>query len=127
MHTHPEPENGHYRNRMLPLGLLAACAIASYVLFATSGSLGRGVVTAAAISVGPGLALVPLVRLEDALLKAILVVLVSIATDICVAQAVTYASGFSWRPCAIALLGICVFGALLQLLSPPFALRVARR
>jgi hypothetical protein len=111
-----EADSEPYANLMLPVGMLFASGGAAYVLFATSWSLGRAIVTAAAVCLGPGLALVPLARLDDLLLKAVLVVLASVAIDICVAQAVTYTSGFTWQPCAIALVAICAIGAVLQLL-----------
>lgn len=116
MHRRYEADSEPYAGLILPVGMLFASGAAAYVLFATSWSLGRAIVTAAAVCLGPGLALVPLVRLDDLLLKAVLVMLVSVAIDICVAQAVTYTSGFTWRPCAITLLAICAIGAALQVL-----------
>lgn len=63
----------------------------------------------------PGLAYVPLLRLTDLALGAVLIVLLSLAVNVCVAQAVTYISAFSWRPCAIVVLSVTLVGVLIQM------------
>lgn len=63
----------------------------------------------------PGLAFVPLLRLTDLALNVVLVVLLSFAVNVCVAQAVTYIKAYSWRPCAFIVLGLTMVGAMIQL------------
>jgi len=64
---------------------------------------------------GPGLAFVPLLGLKDRALNAVLVVLLSFAVNVCVAQAVTYIKAFSWRPCALVVLSLTLIGVMIQL------------
>jgi hypothetical protein len=79
----------------------------------------HGVVRFAAASfvlvAAPGLAFVPLLGLTDLALKTVLVVLLSFAVNVCVAQAVTYVKAYSWRPCAFVVLGLTMVGAMIQL------------
>lgn len=65
----------------------------------------------------PGLAFVPLLELKDRALNAVLVILLSLAVNVCVAQAVTYIKAFSWRPCAVVVLSVTLIGTMIQLVQ----------
>jgi hypothetical protein len=100
------------------LGLVSFVAI--LVIASSTAALPRELATLIIVA-GPGMAWVPLLDLRDFAFEALLWLLCSVAAVILVAQVVTYAAGFSWRPVAFSLLGITVAGlaaqALVSLLS----------
>jgi len=86
---------------------------AATIFFAPHG-VWRFVAASFVLAAAPGLAFVPLLGLTDFALNALLVVLFSFAVNVCVAQAVTYMSAFSWRPCALVVLSFALVGVIIQ-------------
>ncbi len=96
------------------LGLLSIAAI--LVIDHSVASLPRALATVVIVA-GPGLAWIPLLNIRDAAFAALLALVFSVSALVLVAQVVTYAAGFSWRPCAFALLAISTAGLLTQALT----------
>ncbi len=111
-------ETPRYLWRLAPLGLLLVTTLAAFAVFLSASHLIR-VIAGVIIVIGPGCAIVPLLRLHDRAVVVLLVLLVSISLLVCVAQTVTYVASFSWRPCAIALLAITGAVTVAQLLLSP--------
>lgn len=66
--------------------------------------------------VAPGIGLRPLWRGRQELWWQLAgVFALSVTADIIVAQVVTYAAGFYWRPCAVLLTGVAISGAAVQI------------
>lgn len=103
----------HYAVLGAFLGLISIFAILA--IDESSARLPRALATLVIVA-GPGLAWVPLLRIRDPGLAALLALVVSVSSVILIAQIVTYAAGFSWRPCAFVLLSITVIGLLTQAL-----------
>jgi hypothetical protein len=101
--------------RLAPLALLLATALATFAVFLPASHVIRAIASVIVV-IGPGCAIVPLLRLRDRTVAVLLVLLVSVSLLVCVAQTVTYVASFSWRPCAIALLAITGAGVAAQLL-----------
>lgn len=87
--------------------------LAALALSTSTAGLPRSLGTLVIIA-GPGLAWVPLLELPDRALEALVSLLLSVASVILVAQVVTYASGFSWKPCEFLLLAVTIMGLLAQ-------------
>lgn len=109
------PVDAVYRSVWLPLGLLAISGLALLGLFELSSHAMRALATALVV-LGPGCAVVPLLRVREPALAAALVLLISIATLVCAAQATTYIASFSWRPCVAILSVVTLLGIAAQLI-----------
>jgi len=95
------------------VGLLTVLSTA--LVFLAPHGVFRFAAAAFVVAAAPGLAFVPLLGLTDLALNAVLVILLSFAVNVCVAQAVTYIQAFSWRPCAILVLSVTLVGVTIQL------------
>ena len=82
-------------------------------------------VTLLFLLVGPGIVLVPLLRLPDALSNAVLVVAGSISLDVLASQALLYTVGFTWQLALITLDCLVVGCAAARIL--PSLVRDSRR
>jgi hypothetical protein len=91
----------------------SASVLAASLIAATTAPVPRDLSTLV-IVVGPGLAWVPMLELDDLAIEALLCLLCSVTAVIIVAQVVTYAAAFSWRPCEFSLLAITLLGLLIQ-------------
>jgi hypothetical protein len=106
---------GHVtRLRMAYLLVVLTFLSAAAIFFAPHGVF-RFAAASFVLVLAPGLAVVPLLGLTDLALNAVLIVLSSFAVNVCVAQAVTYISAFSWRPCAFVVLSVTLVGVIIQL------------
>ena len=106
---------GRVRSIMAAVVAMATVFAALAIEGSTAGlprALGTLVIVA-----GPGIAWVPLLDVRDRAIEVLLCMLCSVAAVILVAQAVTYAAFFSWRPCEFALIAITLVGLLAQSLS----------
>jgi hypothetical protein len=104
-------------DRSFPLGLLTLTGLATAAVFGLPASPPR-TLAAGVIALGPGCALVPLIGIPDRGAAALAALLVSVSALVVVAQAVTYVAGFSWRPCALAMLALTLGGIAAQVLRP---------
>ena len=104
--------------------LAVASMVAIVALARTTAVLPRAVGTLVIVS-GPGLAWAPLIQIRDRALEAMVAILISVTAVILIAQAVTYAASFSWRPCEFILVTVTALGlfvqALVALLASPVA------
>lgn len=91
--------------RPYPLWTLApVLATASVVVILTMHGPLREIATAVVVA-GPGLVSARIIG-GPREIKLLIAVLVSLSVTVCVAQAVTYAAGFSWKPCLWILLTV---------------------
>ena len=95
--------------------VVALSAVSAVVIARSNAPLPRDL-SALVVVAGPGLAWVPALRLRDLAVQVLLAVLCSVTAVICVAQLVTYAAAFSWRPCEYGLLGLTALGLAVQIL-----------
>jgi len=101
---------------MWPIGIvIAALAAAWLVYFDVAGPV-RAVIALGFLLIGPGMAFVPLLRLQHTSYTVVSAVGLSLALDLIVAMAVLY-SGF-WSPVLILeiLIALSLIGALCQVL-----------
>ncbi|MBV9818807.1 MAG: hypothetical protein JOZ07_10710 [Solirubrobacterales bacterium] len=89
--------------------------VSEALIFATPHGPLRFAAASFIVVAAPGLAFVPILGLKDRELNAVLVIMFSLAVNVCVAQAVTYIKAFSWRPCALAVLSVTLIGVMIQL------------
>lgn len=90
-----------------------ASMLAALALATSSAGLARDLATLVIVA-GPGMAWTPLLELRDRALEVLVSILFSVTALILVAQLVTYAAGFSWRPCEFLLLAVTILGLLGQ-------------
>jgi hypothetical protein len=115
------------RSRQISSAVLGLISVGATLTVATStAQLPRELATLVVVA-GPGMAWVPLLDLHDLAFEALLCLLCSVTAVILAAQAVTYASAFSWRPVEFSLLAITAAGLSAQaLLSLTHARRTER-
>jgi hypothetical protein len=106
---------GRVRRSHLASLVALLTVLSGAVIFLTPHGAFRFAAASFVLAAAPGLAFVPLLRLTDLALNAVLVVLFSFAVNVCVAQAVTYISSFSWRPCTLVVLGVTLVGTIIQI------------
>lgn len=94
--------------------ILALASVLAVIVIASSDAQLPRILATLVIVFGPGLAWVPMLGLRDRALEVLLILLSSVACLIIVAQVVTYAFSFSWRPCEYSMLGITLIGLVLQ-------------
>jgi len=99
------------RSLIRPIAVLAGAALAALVVWGSVTPALRGPVVLAFLLVGPGMALVHLLRLRDPLAEMCLAVALSIALDTLVASAFLYAGAWSPSTILVALIAVAVFGA----------------
>jgi hypothetical protein len=101
------------RRSILAWVVALASVLAALFIGATTAPVPRELSTLVIVA-GPGLAWVPLLELDDLALEALLCLICSVTAVIIVAQVVTYAVAFSWRPCEFSLLAITLLGLIIQ-------------
>jgi hypothetical protein len=94
---------------VLGWALAIASVLATLIVARTNEALPRALSTLVIVA-GPGLAWVPMLEIRDRAFQVLLCLLTSVTAVILVAQVVTYAAGFSWRPVEFSLLAITLIG-----------------
>jgi hypothetical protein len=107
------------RDRRLPVVAVAlALAAGAVTLWAASAPLLPAVVLVF-LAVGPGLALVGLLGLDDPLEELVLVVGASLVLDLLVAEALVLAGAWSAEACIALLMAVAIAGAILHMRVVP--------
>jgi hypothetical protein len=101
---------------MSPAVVAMATVFAALIIAKSNDGLLRAL-GALVIIAGPGMAWVPLLDVQDRVVKVLLYMLCSVSAVILVAQAVTYIAFFSWRPCEFTLIAITLLGLLTESVS----------
>jgi hypothetical protein len=99
------------RDRRLPAVVIALALAAGLVTLGAPAPL-RPAVVLVFLAVGPGLALVGLLGLDDPLEELLLIVGTSLVLDLLVAEALVLAGAWSVEACIPALMAIAIGGAI---------------
>jgi hypothetical protein len=99
--------------------VLALLSVLAVIVIAVSSAALPRIIATLVVVFGPGFAWVPMLNVRDRALEWLLILVTSITAVIIVAQVVTYASGFSWRPCEFSLLGVTLLGLIVQSVLVP--------
>ncbi len=102
------------RSLMSPLVIGVLTLLSAALVFGFPPGPARIAAASFIVALGPGLGIVPLCRVHDHVVNAVLVPMCSIAVNVLVAQVVMYVRGFTWRPCAVIVVIITLIGVCLQ-------------
>jgi hypothetical protein len=105
-----------------PVVLVVSAAAASLVTFLVPDTPVRPAITLWFLLMCPGLAFTPLLQLDDLIAEGVLCLTLSLAVDACIGGVALYAGRWSMTGTFIALLGVSIAGALIQI-AAPFARR----
>jgi hypothetical protein len=108
----PPPGLGVLSAPVVPLLVVSADAVTALALSSGVPTVIRVIAAAFLFGAAPGLGWTSVLRLDrDVLLSATTVLLISLAADVLVAQAVMALDRLRWEPCAVALLVLSALGA----------------
>jgi hypothetical protein len=105
------------RDRLMPAVAIGLTVAAGAATFASAPAPVRPAVVLLFLLIGPGVALVGLLRLEDPLEELLLIVGASLTLDLLVAEALVLSRGWSAHACMLLLMAIAIGGAAAQILS----------
>jgi hypothetical protein len=107
------------RDRRLPAGVIALALAAGAATLWVAPGPARTAVVLVFLAIGPGLALVGLLGLDDPLEECLLVVGASLVLDLLVAEALVLGSVWSAEACIQLLVAVAIGGAIAQIRLVP--------
>jgi hypothetical protein len=107
------------RDRRLPVVAVALALAAGAVTLSTASAPLRPAVVLVFLAVGPGLALVGLLGLDDPLEELLLVVGASLVLDLLAAEALVLAGAWSAEGCIALLMAVAIAGAIVHMQVVP--------